>query len=376
MRPALLATTLVLAATLAGCGSSSADRKAASLRFTLTSDGCVPGEASVPAGPVTVTVVNGGTPLVTELELQNSADIILGERENITPGLSGSFSLDLQPGEYLVNCPTSKLDKGRLTVTGKPYKAPTAPGAALKTAVLQYRTYVEGQLHELLEGTRRFTAAIVRRNRPEAEALYGPVRRHYEAIEPIADSFPGLDAAVDARIDAPQVQGDVAKWTGFHRLEYQLWRRRSLAGTVPLADQLLTKVEALVRKVPTLPLEATQLVNGAVALLNEITNVKVSGEEDRYSHTDLSDFQGNLEGARKAFQDVRPALGANSAVYDGIERRLASVQRLLDAYRRDTPLGFALYGSLTSADKRTIAAKVGEAAQSLTGVVQRLASQA
>ncbi len=261
-------------------------------------------------------------------------------------------------------------------MTGKPYKAPTAPGTALKTAVLQYRTYVEGEIHQLLEGTRRFTAAIVRRRKSEAGQLYGPVRRHYEAIEPIADSFEGLDSAIDARIDSPTVNGDMSKWTGFHRIEYQLWHQHSLTGTVPLADQLLSNVERLSREVPSLPLEATQLINGAVELLNEITNVKITGEEDRYSHTDLSDFQGNLEGARKAFQDVRPALGSSgSSTYAEIEQKLASVQKVLETYRRSTPLGFALYGSLTAADKKLIAKQVGEAAQSLTGVVQRLATE-
>jgi len=370
----LLPTLLIaaLAVCLGGCGSSHGGGSSA-LSFTLTSDGCVPAEASVPAGPVTITVTNGGSPVVTELELQNSAGIIVGERENVTPGLSGSFSLDLQPGHYLLNCPDNKLNKGHLTVTGRSYVPPSPPGTKLKTAVLQYRTYVEGEIHELLEGTRRFTAAIVRRDRGEAERLYGSVRRHYEAIEPIADSFPGLDAAIDARIDSPTVLGHVGRWMGFHRIEYQLWSRHTVAGTVPLADQLLANVERLSREVPALPLEATQLINGAVQLLNEITNVKITGEEDRYSHTDLSDFQGNLEGARRAFQDVRPALGSSSSSFESIEQRLAAVQRLLNGYRRGTPLGFALYGSLSAADKRIIARQVGEAAQALTGVAQRLA---
>jgi iron uptake system component EfeO len=376
MRSKLLTLAALVAIALAGCGSSSSGGggKSASLHFTLTSQGCVPATSSVPAGPVTINVSNGGSPVVTELELQNSAGLILGERENVEPGLSGTFSLDLQPGHYLLNCPDNKLNKGHLTVTGKPFHTATATGAALKTAVLQYRTFVEGEIHELLEGTRRFTAAIVRGDKAEAQRLFGPVRRHYETIEPIADSFEGLDSNIDARIDAPTVLGNFNKWFGFHRIEYAMWHQHTLAGTVPLADQLLGNVEKLSREVPTLPLEATQMINGAVELLNEITNVKITGEEDRYSHTDLSDFQGNLAGARKAFQTVRPALSADAATYDGIERQLQEVQHVLDGYRRDTPLGFALYGSLTNADKRLIATKVGEAAQALTGVVQRLAT--
>jgi len=370
-----LLPALATALLLAGCGGSS-EKGASSLKFALTTQGCVPNQASVPSGPVTISVSNGGSPLVTELELQNQSGIILGERENILPGLSGSFSLDLQPGSYILNCPSNNITKGRLLVTGRPYQVKRSSSVVLKTAVLQYRTYVEEQIGALLAGTRRFVAAVEQGKIAEAKQLFGPVRIHYESIEPVAESFVGLDSSIDARIDAPTVNGDFSKWTGFHHIEYDLWAKHTLEGAGALASLLLSDVETLDQKVPTLPLAATQLINGSVELLNEITNVKISGEEDRYSHTDLSDFQGNLTGARKAFQLLRPSLersGGKDPVYESIERQMSAVQGELDVYRRDTPLGFALYGSLTQADKRKIAAQVGQAAQDLSSVAVKLA---
>jgi iron uptake system component EfeO len=128
--------------------------------------------------------------------------------------------------------------------------------------------------------------------------------------------------------------------------------------------------------VPALPLAATQLVNGSVQLLNEIVNVKITGEEDRYSHTDLSDFQGNLLGARKAFEYLRPTIErkGDAELCGRIAQKLKSVQTVLNRYRRNTPLGFAHYAALTEADKRTIAKQVGEAAQELSLVAQKLAA--
>ena len=368
-------SALAVALLIAGCGGG-AKGGAASLKFALTSQGCVPNQATVPSGPVTISVSNGGSPLVTELELQNKSGIILGERENILPGLSGSFSLDLQPGSYILNCPSNNVTQGKLLVTGKPYQVKRSSSVVLKTAVLQYRTYVEQQIGELLAGTRRFVAAVEQGNIAAAKRLFGPVRIHYEAIEPVAESFVGLDSSIDARIDAPTVNGDLSKWTGFHRIEYDIWAKHTLKGTGALASLLLSNVETLEQKVPTLPLEATQLVNGSVELLNEITNVKITGEEDRYSHTDLSDFQGNLTGARTAFRDLRPSLernGGKDPVYDAIEAQMSAAQRELDTYRRNTPLGFALYGSLTQADKRTLARQVGQAAQDLSSIAVKLA---
>jgi iron uptake system component EfeO len=374
--PSRAALALALAATLGLAGCAGGDPSGgASLKFTLTQLGCTPGQASAPAGPVTISVTNGGDPKVTELEVQNTSGIVLGERENLFPGLSGTFSLDLEPGSYILNCPDGDVTQGKLTVTGKPFKEHGPAEGLLRTAVLQYRTYVEGQTSQLLEGTRRFVAAIEQGNIAEAKLLFGPTRIHYEAIEPVAESFVGLDSAIDARIDSPTVDGDYAKWTGFHRIEMLMWAKHTLHGATHFADLLLGDVQTLNQKVPTLPLSALQLVNGSVGLLNEIVNTKITGEEDRYSHTDLSDFQGNLIGARKAFEYVRPAMEriGESSLAVTIAQEFQAVQLELDKYRRNTPLGFALYGALTEEDKVKIAQQVGNAAQSLSAVALKLA---
>lgn len=369
------AALLLVVFAIGGCGAG--QDGAAALKFTLTEGGCVPSQGSVAAGPVTISVTNGGSPHVTELELRNTSGIVIGERENLLPGLSGSFSLDLQPGTYVIACPDGgsfTQGFGKLTVTGKPHPVRGPSEVLLKTAVLQYRTYVEGQATQLLEGTRRFVTAIDQRDMAAAKRLYGPVRIHYEAIEPVSESFPNLDTDIDARIDSPQIDGDVAKWEGFHRIEQLMWAKHTLAGVPRLANRLLGNVETLQRRIPTLPLEPEQLVNGSVGLLNEIVNVKITGEEDRYSHTDLSDFQGNLTGATKAFEDLRSSLerDGQAALAARVAVQLAAVQRELDAYRRGTPLGFALYGALTTADKQRIAQQVGDAAQELSTVALKL----
>ena len=56
-----------------------------------------------------------------------------------------------------------------------------------------------------------------------------------------------------------------------------------------------------------------ELANGANGLLDEVASSKISGEEDRYSHTDLSDFEANINGAQTTFGLLAPALRANHA---------------------------------------------------------------
>lgn len=112
----MTAAALGLAAIFAGCGSSEDVPKGAKkLSFKLTDQGCVPHSAEAPAGPVLFAVENGGTSAVTEFEVLEG-DTILGEKENLSEGLSGSFSLTLDEGRYTIYCPGGSVEQGTLTV--------------------------------------------------------------------------------------------------------------------------------------------------------------------------------------------------------------------------------------------------------------------
>lgn len=118
VRTALLAATSLLAFAVAGCGSSDDPPVGAKkLSFTLTDAGCDPHNAQAPAGPIVFEVENGGSASVTELEVLDG-ETILGEIENLSEGLSGSFSLTLEKGEYTLRCNGGDEEDGTLTVSG------------------------------------------------------------------------------------------------------------------------------------------------------------------------------------------------------------------------------------------------------------------
>jgi len=86
------------------------------VNIVLTNAGCAPDRASVPAGTIVFNVSNVGGDAVSEVELlQNETS--LGERENLAPGLSGSFTLVLQPGSYILECPGATTPKTPFEVT-------------------------------------------------------------------------------------------------------------------------------------------------------------------------------------------------------------------------------------------------------------------
>ncbi|HEY2719130.1 MAG TPA: iron uptake system protein EfeO [Solirubrobacteraceae bacterium] len=376
MTKATLAICAATAATigLTACGNSTTHSKGSKqVAVTLTDSGCTPQHIEVASGPITFNVTNGGTSKVSEMELKNASGVILGESENVVEGIKGTFSLNLDPGKYVVNCPTGDAeDQGTLLASGT--ATTTAHGASatlLTQAAAGYKRYVESEVALLQTGTSRFVAALLAGDTQRAKNLFGPVRAHYEAIEPVAESFGKLDPEIDARVNDVE---KLSEWHGFHRIEKVLWEQSTTKGTEADARKLLGDVDTLQRKVRTLQLQPAQLANGAVELMNEVSNSKITGEEDRYSHTDLSDFQANLDGSREGFKLLVPALyqTGNAALAKMIEARFDAVQRGLDSYRRKTALGFALYGELTPADRQTFAREVGALDEPLATVAAKV----
>ena len=187
-------------------------------------------------------------------------------------------------------------------------------------AVTGYQRYVAAQAKGLVERVEPFVAAVKAGDVDGAKEQFAAARVPYETIEPVAESFGTLDPDVDARVN------DVEKgqtWTGFHRIEQALWEKGSTAGLEPVADKLLADVRTLEARTRTLTYKPDELANGANGLLDEVASSKISGEEDRYSHTDLSDFEANINGSQTTFGLLAPALRSkHSALADDIGSQL------------------------------------------------------
>jgi iron uptake system component EfeO len=314
---------------------------------------------------VTFEVTNDGSAGVTELELMDG-DTILGERENLSDGLSGSFTITLDAGTYTLYCPGGdSAERGTLTVSGK---SKADASAEASQAVGNYRRYVEGQADLLADRTEDFVRAVQSGDVEQAKRLYAEARMPYESIEPVAESFGDLDPEIDARA------GDVpaGRWGGFHAIEKALWQDDTTQGMAPVAAKLLEDVKLLQRRVATIKLQPAQIANGANELLGEVSSSKITGEEERYSHTDLWDFEGNVEGSEAAFDALRPLLEQRDpGLAAEIERRLADVEAALAPYRRGD--GYVLYGELSEQDKRKLAQSIDALGEPISQVAATVA---
>ena len=335
---------------------------------------CKLSATSAPSGTLTFAVTNGGTKVNEFYLYGEDGKQIIGEVENIGPGISRELVLKVTPGSYVTACkpgmsgegiraPFSVSDSGEEQGTGG-YHAELVEQSNAK-----YREYVEDQTNQLVAVTAKFVAAYKAGNDDKARALYPVARTHWERIETVAESFVDLDPKLDLR-EADLEPGQ--KWTGWHRLEKDLWPARarnyqqlSKAQRASYADNLMKNTKVFQGRVADLEFGADEIANGSRGLLDEVATGKITGEEEYWSRTDLWDFQANLDGAVLGFEGLRPLLQQRNPDLDSlIAAKFAAVQALLDAQRVGD--GFKTYDKLTTAEVRELSDAVNALSEPLS----------
>ena len=349
------------------------------MREPSTDTTCDVTSAEAPSGTVRFAVQNTGSQVTEFYVLGEDGLQVLGEVENIGPALSRDLVVQVPPGAYELACKPGMVGDGirtSFTVTDSGTDlAPTGKGADIITAATDnYAAYVKDQTEQLLADTKAFAAAYIAGDDDKARAEYASTRMHWERIEPVAESFGDLDPILDAR-EADLEPGQ--EWTGWHRIEKDLWppagRYTALTPTErkKLADHLVENTRKLYNRTRDMTFTADQLGNGAKELLDEVATGKITGEEEIWSHTDLWDFQANLEGAKVMYAGLRPIVADRDPQLAKIlDTEFAATQELLDEYRDGD--GFVYYDDLTPAQVKELATAVdalGEPLSQLTTTV-------
>jgi iron uptake system component EfeO len=242
--------------------------------------------------------------------------------------------------------------------------APTALDLVQPTS--DYKLYVTEEVSQLVSQTDAFAKAVKGGDLALAKALYAPTRVHYEAIEPIAELFSDLDASIDSRVDDHEQGVTAEDFTGFHRIEYYLFDKQTTEGAQGFADQLVEDVEDLQGRIAGLTFPPEKVVGGAAALLEEVAATKVTGEEDRYSHTDLYDFQGNVDGAQKIVELFRPQIERQDAAFVAkVDKNFATVETILAKYKTKDG-GFETYDKVKERDRKAMIGPVNTLAEDLS----------
>ena len=213
-----------------GVRSGEKPAKSGAVGVTASDSACKSTSGDVASGNRTFSVKNDGSQ-ITEVYVYGTGDRVMGEVENIGPATSRDLVVQLPPGKYQIACKPGMIGDGirtALAVVRQGRRATRERAAPDRRR--DYRRYVQSETKTLVDLTIPFAAAVKANDIPKAKRLYATARVHYERIEPIAESFPELDTAIDIRADGV-TKGE--PWTGFHRLERDLWQRGDITERRP-----------------------------------------------------------------------------------------------------------------------------------------------
>ena len=357
--------TATAGSTVAGGGGAGGP-----IAVNATDTACELSATTAKAGTVTFQITNSGSK-VNEFYLYAEGDRIVSEVENITPGLSRQLKVEItEPGTFTTACKPGMVGdglRGAFTVTGTAVKG--SADSKVAKAITDYKAFVASEADEFVDGTKEFVAAVKAGNVAQAKSLYAQARHPWEAIEPVAEALGDLDPKIDGRED---VIADGIAFTGYHRLEKDLWKDGLQKDSGAIADQLLADVTEIAAKSKTVEPTALSIANGAKALLDEVATGKITGEEERYSHTDLWDFDGNLEGSRQALAVLRPVIAERDpALQKALDADFTELSSLLAQHK--TGADYQSYTALTDADIKELTVSLdalSEQVSKVPGVVE------
>lgn len=371
---AALAVPAVLALPLGMVGCADKDDDAPVFTVTADDSTCDVDSYDATTGNNSFEVTNNGRK-ITEFYVYTDGGRVVGEVENIGPGATRKLLVSIpEAGTYQVTCKPGMVGDGishDLDVTGDAVDL-TEGSDTLTAAVEGYLRYVRSQTTALQEATDTFVQAIQDDDLETAKSLFAPTRIYYERIEPIAESFPDdLDPRIDLR-EADLEDGQ--EWTGFHKIEKDLWEGGKITEqTKKDAEQLSEDIAELVDGVNAddFTVAPDLIANGAHGLLDEISTSKITGEEDVFSHTDLWDFQANMDGSKAAVASLEDAIDEKDAgLLADINAKFDAVQELLDTFRDGD--GFVYYDTVGEDDRKklsTVLDQLNEQVSKVTGVI-------
>jgi iron uptake system component EfeO len=363
---ALLAAPVVGASGIAFGQAEAAPIAPGQILITLTNTGCQPNNVAVQAGKTTFKIQNDSSRAVEWEILKN--ELVIDERENILPGFSQVMTTTLDAGDYEMRCGLLSNPFGILKVAATD-AAPAKPSAMeLVGPLAEYKNYVKSEVDALVVGTRKLVDAVKAGKLADAEKAYAPAHLHYERVEPIAELFNDLDGSMDSREDDFEKKADDPKFLGFHRIEKGIFSDKSTKDLGPVADKLMTDALDLQKRLDALTIAPKNLVGGAADLIEEVATKKITGEEDRYSRTDLWDFQANIDGAQKIVALLRPLIQKQDAKLTArLTDNFGKIDGVLAKYKTKDG-GFVSYEKLSDQDRTALKGPITTLAEDLSAL--------
>jgi iron uptake system component EfeO len=169
-----------------------------------------------------------------------------------------------------------------------------------------------------------------------------------------------------------------SQFIGFHRIEQLLWEDNTLKGTPALCAGLVKNEQQLLTLVKSASYNPLEMASGSTDLINEAATAKITGEEERYSNTDLPVLQANVDGAMEVVRLLTPYLDKKDpSVVAAISNQDAAVTKVLAALKASPGYdntGYIEYSAISDAQKKQLSGAINALAEDLSKLSQPVSS--
>ncbi|TNC25495.1 EfeM/EfeO family lipoprotein [Amycolatopsis alkalitolerans] len=291
--------------------------------ITISRSSCGQGWTDPKPGPQTFQVRNTGA-VTAEADLVDPATgTVFGEVEGIGPGTTRTMEVTLGNGTYAFRCTpeeTEPITGPSVTITGGTDRSGPAVVPVTRNDLLgpsrDYQNYVSAGLGTLAGETDALAGAVHSQDRAAAEAAWLTAHLTYERLGAAYAAFGDSDRAINGTADG--LPGGTADpgFTGFHRLEYGLWRGEGMPALGAVADRLDTDVHTLRDGFGQLQIDPNELGLRAHEILENTLQFELTGHTDYGSGTNLATAEANLDGTREVLNVLRPLLATRLPMSD------------------------------------------------------------
>lgn len=274
---------------------------------------CEPMDLTVAAGRSVFEIENASNRPI-EWEILDGV-MVVEERENIAPGFRSQLAARLKPGTYDITCGLLSNPRGKLTVTASAHSEAEKAKPPLKAFIgplSEYKVYLALQSGQMSRAVTTLAAALEAGDITAAKAAYGAARVAYRHVESVSGRMADIENAIDPVAAYLAGREQDPAFTGFHRIEFGLWRENATASLKPVADKLSVDAMTLRDRLKALKLGPSDLAGNAAREARRLAEGPVVSGDNLYAGDDLTEFAAAVEGLEKPVSLLLPLVAEAS----------------------------------------------------------------
>ncbi|HKN96576.1 MAG TPA: EfeM/EfeO family lipoprotein [Pseudonocardiaceae bacterium] len=262
---------------------------------------------------------------------------VYGELDGLGVGTTADLPIALGPGTYAVRCvmeDTDPVDGPKVRIGGH---ATSNAGALPVTStdliepIKRYEAFLVGGVARLVRQTDALDAAVRSGGVVAAKRAWLPAHLTYETLGAAYDAFGDYDGEINGTTAGLPDGVNDPSFTGFHRVEYDLWHGVGMGTVLKDTNQLDAFVHGLQHDLPTFEPEALDMGLRTHEIMENTLQFELTGKTDEGSGTNLATAYANATGDRAVLGVLHPLLATRYPGLSDVDRLLTGFQRELKA---------------------------------------------